>query len=221
MPSPVLAQAELVLGAQHARRHHAADLAPLRASAPPGSVAPGRAHSTLPPGAGTLRAPHTTCVLAAAAHDVDQRQLVGPGCGRLPRTSPTTTPANVAAAPLDRLRSRGRPASARCDRVGRDAGLRSTSSRSQLNETFIRELLQETHVASRRTVAMSFTPWRASPCARCPCRTRSRCTARCRSRRAEHVGVDHAGAADLDPAGALAQLARRGRGGRCPSTGSR
>src|SRR3954468_12814808 len=65
---------------------------------PPGSVAPICAHSTLRPGAGTLGAPHTTCVAAPPRSVTTSTSvsLSACGCGFLPTTSATTTPENPA-----------------------------------------------------------------------------------------------------------------------------
>ena len=70
---------------------------------PPGSVAPGGAQATLPPGGRHVgRAAHDL-LLCAAGDDAHERSFSALGCGRAPRTSATTTPRDVAPAALDRL----------------------------------------------------------------------------------------------------------------------
>ncbi len=118
----LLAHAELDLAAQHPRRHHAADLAPFQLQAArqrrarwrPRDLAARRRH--------VARAAHDL-LFVAAAHDADQRQLVGPGVRPLATDLRHDHAADVAAAPLDRFDLQADQRQLLCDRVGRDAGL--------------------------------------------------------------------------------------------------
>ena len=76
------------------------------ASVPPSpSRAPGRAHRTRPPGAGTLGAPHTTRVAVPPGWSITSTMvsLSALGCFSRPTTSATTTPAKPCAQRLEGL----------------------------------------------------------------------------------------------------------------------
>ena len=106
---------------------------------PPGNVAPGGAQATLPPGPGTFFAPQTTSTSSCRRPRRTRTSVSfsAPGCGRVPRTSAITTPAT--SRPRRSIDSTSSPTSVSCCATlsAVTPGLSSTSSRSQLNETFI------------------------------------------------------------------------------------
>jgi hypothetical protein len=122
---------------------------------PPGSVAPGGAHATRPPAAGTLGAPHTTSSSTAPSPARTRTRTIcsfsAPGCGRTPRTSAICTPRT--SRPRRSIDSTSRPASVR--RSPTDAavtpGGNSQSSRSQLKEIFMPARSSHRNCAKKRS----------------------------------------------------------------------
>jgi hypothetical protein len=111
---------------------------------PPGKVAPGRAHSTLRPGSGTLGAPHTTWVAGPSLAVITSTSvsLVDSGCGRLATTCATTTPLKPAPRSVRPSISSPPPVSARAPSSTVGVVGRSHNSSSQDHRAFMEHLVE-------------------------------------------------------------------------------
>ena len=121
------AEAQLGLAAQHARRHHAADLARGRACGRPAASRPAAPRRPCRPAAGTFGAPQTTSSSRAARHARrTMRQLVGAGVRPHAAHLGDDHAGEIAAAALDRPRPRARPSVSRSATLSASTpGLRS------------------------------------------------------------------------------------------------
>ena len=204
-----LADPELDLAAQHAGRRHAPDV--LRVPACGRPAASRRAAPTRPCRRARARwgaAHHLDLFLLRRRPRRRARATASPRSGAGARRGPRRRRRPATSRPRRSIDSTSSPTSVSCCATlsAVTPGLSSTSSRSQLNETFI-GIAPGSGRRARRTSAGRRPRTSASPSATAPCRTRSRSPPRVVADRAEHVGVHHARAADLDPAAALAQPA--------------
>ncbi len=221
IPSWSVPRSDLVLSEDHPLRHLAAQLAPLERD-PFGSVAPGSATATVAPGP-KFHAPQTICAgCFSPTSTVQSCSRSAFGCFSAVRTTPTRKSAGSPGTPRRSSRSPRRSAtdsrSAISSAVSVDAHVLPQPAHRDLHQNCLRKRrsFSQNGLMIGELVAQLGSALEAEP------EGEAAPLVRVEADVGEHLRVDHAGAADLDPAGPLARgaafpAARRRTRRRAPS----
>src|SRR5207248_8159088 len=167
-------------------------------SGPPGRRAPTRASGTRSPGP-KLKAPHTICSVSPPASTSTSCTLSAAGCSRLASTRATTTPSSTAS--IWMTPSATKPSSLKASTsAGVSASMGAKSLSQERGALMPSELLQEADVVDQEVALVVDLVTDLGQAVDAETEGESRPLLRIEPAGSQHVGVDHAAAAELDPA---------------------